>query len=93
MLTTHKITRSSKPEYLANRLRLKTPNNANIFPLRQAYTIPLVGNLTTTRGGFCYRAANLYNILPIHLRSCDHHPLFKREVKKWVKSNVPVKPP
>ena len=42
LLITNKITRSKKPYYIAQKMNLKTPNENQIFPQRQAFTIPMV---------------------------------------------------
>ena len=96
LLITYKITRSKKPYYIAQKMNLKTPNENQIFPQRQAFTIPMAGvsgELSITRSGFCYRSARLFNSLPLQLRSCATAGAFKNGVKKWVTENVPIKPP
>ena len=92
LVMTYKITRTNKPDYLAKKLKLMIPNETNIFPHRQAYTIPMSGNLSVTRSGCCYRSARLYNTLPLQLRRCNKVTSFKREVKKFVKENIAIKP-
>ena len=93
LLVTHKITRSNKPDYLAAKLKLRVPNGENVFPHRQSHTIPISGNLSISRSGFCHRSARIWNSLPLDLRSCDVPAIFKKAAKKWVKTHIPVKPP
>ena len=69
LMLIHKINKSGKPKYLAKEMAMKKPTENVIFPHRQAYTIPLSGNLTTSRTGFCHRAARVFNKLPIDMRA------------------------
>ena len=83
---------AQKPHYLANKLELKKPGGDQMFPHRQAYTFTLSGKYTTTRSGFIYRAARVYNNMPIAIRSCMSTPKFKKLTKKWVSENIKIKP-
>ena len=93
LVLVHKITKSGTPDYLATKLALKRPPVNGIFPIRQAFTIPLTANLATSRSGFCHRAARVFNQLPVDLRSCESTNRFKKETKTWVKRNIAIKPP
>ena len=95
LLQVHKTTISEKPEYLAKKLVLKKPNAVfpKGFPHRQLNTITVNRNLTASRAGYCYRDARLWNKLTVELRSCQKTTTFRTMVKKWIKENVPVKPP
>ena len=95
LIVTFKILQSKKPAYLAKKIYLKIPdpeNNDHILPLRQSNTIPVLGNMSISRSGFCHRSAKLFNLLPFQLRSCNAGQKFKREVQKWVKQHVSIKP-
>ena len=93
LLLTYKIIKSNRPYYIAKKLKLRVPTEDQVFPQRQAYTLPMSGSLSTTRSGFCYRAAKLFNSLPLNLRKCCSEKTFKTEVEKWAKENIKIKPP
>ena len=64
LMTVHKVITMGLSKYLSNKLKLKKPCEA-MFPQRQIDTIivPKV-NLTLSRGGFIFRGATLWNLLP-----------------------------
>ena len=80
LLLTYKITHSNKPQYFAQKIKLKIPSEGQIFPQRQSYTLPMKGTHSITRTGFCYRAARLYNSLPLQSRRCQSENIFNRRV-------------
>ena len=91
LLTAQKSIFHQEPVYLAQHLQLRS-NSSQGQSSRQHNTISVKSNLSTSRGGFFYRAAALYNSMPDNLR-CPMDPVvFKKKVKPWVKMNVPIKP-
>ena len=48
--------------------------------------------LNQSREGFINRAVSLFNKLDEDTKICQNLNQFKREAKKWVKWNIPVKP-
>ena len=93
LLQVHKTTQTNKPRYLSDRLILRKPDNSAIFPMRNLNTIEVNRNLTVSRSGFIFRGADLWNKLPIDIRSCDKLETFRTKVKNWIREKVPVKPP
>ena len=91
--TGFKAINQGKPKHLATKLRLRKPSSSEVFPLRKLNTIDVNCSLTISRSGFVFRAAQLWNSLPGTLRSETLLSKFKPAVKKWVKENVPRKPP
>ena len=89
LLSAQKAMFNDSPEYLARKLDI-TENN---IPLRNTNILRVRAELTLTRGGFFYRAALLWNLLPDDLRSRLPPDLFKEKVKNWVKANILAKPP
>jgi hypothetical protein len=79
---------SGKPKYLAERLNLTpsqgTRNNTMVEPLHTPLNI--------RRNGFLYRGIKLLNKLPENIRETLKIGIFKKQVKAWVKENIPVKP-
>jgi hypothetical protein len=93
MMTAFKAIRSSKPRYLSEKLKLRTPEPHQAFPHRQLNTIQFNCSLTISRSGFMYRAAKVWNKLSTSLRSETSIPRFKTGLKKWILTHVPRKPP
>ena len=92
VLNVFKIIHSRQPKYLAESLKLSRPEEENIFPQRQANKILVKRNLTLSRSGFFYRGAQLWNLLPLELRTCSDLNTFRRELRNWVIQVVPGKP-
>ena len=80
VLTIYKIRSSKEPEHLASSL-LRDNRNGRIL-------IPNV-DLRLTQTSFTIRGAENWNSIPIKLRLIKKIGPFKKQVKKWVKDNVP----
>ena len=93
VMTAFKAIRSGKPAYLSSKLKLRTPEHEQIFPHQQKNTISHNSSLTISRSGFMFRAAKVWNQLPSGLRSEVLLPKFKVELKNWIATHVPRKPP
>ena len=92
LMTVHRVITTGFPKYLANKLKLKKPGVV-VFPHRQLNTIEVPNvNLTLSRGGFIYRGAILWNLLPQIMRSEENPKSFKNQLRKWIKSNISPKP-
>ena len=92
LLATHKAVRTGKPKALHEKLRLNQPQNNQIFPQRQTETICIPNaQLTLTRGGFCFRGAQLWNKLPQNIRNIQKYSSFKTSLKTWVRNAIPAK--
>ena len=91
VLSTHKFVTSGKPLYMHKAMGTAHPLNT-----RQAAggQIRLVGNFDSKQGllhdGFKYRAAKDYNLIPAHIRAVRALPTFKKKLKQWVSTNIPV---
>ena len=74
----------------------KAMGTAHPLNTRQAARgqIRLVGNFDSKQGllhdGFKYRAAKDYNLIPAHIRAVRALPTFKKKLKQWVSTNIPV---
>jgi hypothetical protein len=93
LMTVFKAVRLKKPSYLAEKFKLRQPNESDVFPHRQTNCIKVKANLTISRGGIVYRGAKLWNLMDPDLRNEPKLKTFKPKVKKWIIANVPVKPP
>ena len=87
LLNVFKILRNKKPTYLSERL-----DQSNNRQSRNAQNITTKGDLTVTRGGFMYRGSKIFNMLPEEIKLAATYGAFKSKVKKWIKSNISVKP-
>ena len=93
IMIVHRVINSGYPKYLFDKLKLKQPGD-RIFPHRQLNTIQVPNvNLTLSRGGFIYRGATLWNLLPATLRSETKQSKFKSHLKKWIRTNISPRPP
>ena len=84
----HKVISTSKPVYLARKLRL-----SNVVEGRSQRMIePIKYTRRTSQGGFVYRGSKLFNNLPLNLRSERIHKTFKISVRSWVLENIKIRP-
>ena len=90
LLTVQKVKTSHKPKYLDDRLKFKMENNGG--NQRHAYKIQVDQRLSIARAGFVYRGGLLWNQLPDSLRTNASLENFKKGARRWVQSNVKVKP-
>ena len=44
------------------------------------------------RGGFLYKGAKLYNMLPSEIKKVNKYDKFKAKVKAWIKLHITIKP-
>ena len=83
-----KILASQKPRFVAERLGHRSTTGT-----RSGSTVTSMSTcLTIRRSGFLYRGSKLFNQLPEALKNEEKIMVFKKEVKKWVKLKIPVKP-
>ena len=87
MLTVYKTLTTRKPSYIHS--RLKPNSGAN---LRNGSNLNVHGEPTVTRGGFIYRGAKLFNMVPENIRSNPIAKSFKVQVKEWIKLNISIRP-
>ena len=94
IMTVFRAVISGKPAYLAEQWKLKKPEvDGNIFPHRQLNTTHVTRELSISRGGTIYRGGQLWNLLPLSMRTENNPKLFKRELKKWILDSIKIKPP
>ena len=93
LLTTARLLQSKKPVYLSTKLTPKQHNPVAIVPARQQNMIDVKCKLSLSRCGFVYRAAKLWNCLPLNLRCEMKMERFKQLLKTWIKESITVKPP
>ena len=89
-----KVVTTNQPKYLAEIFTMRRPEeNGNIFPHRNINTVQVYCKLSLSRAGFCFRSAKLWNLLPSDLRAENNPIKFKSGLLKWIKVNIPHKPP
>ena len=79
--TTHKVVKSGKPSYIANKMRVRTMD-MNIRKGGSTLLRPRC-KLDITREGFVYRGATIYNKLEESLRKESKLEKFKTGVREW----------
>ena len=94
LLQAYKCRASAEPTYMYHRLFPNRNQHNNYGPLRSVTNeaIPINFDLALSRGSFFYRAAKLFNALPITIKQCPTVPTFKKQLKQWVKENIDVVP-
>ena len=80
LLSVYRIRSSQEPEYLASRLSRDNHFGKIILPKT---------NLSLYRNSFGYRAARDWNLLPQRLRQLGTISVFKKELRTWVKREIP----
>ena len=76
--------------YLARRFQVRTEGNEEARARRRPHDIRIEFNLSIARSGFVYRGAQLWNMIPINVRTATTARTFKKQVKQWIKSNVAI---
>ena len=92
VMLVRKITNTGKPKYLAQRLMLDEGNrNARRAWSGQMIALPPY-KLETSKSGFIYRGASLFNSLPFNVRNEKRLKPFKTGAKTWIANNIKIKP-
>ena len=86
VLTMYKILKSGRPLYLRKKLSRVFP-----YPTRQA----TVGHVrfspdSVVEGSFISRGTKWYNSIPDDIKSISSLPTFKKKLKMWTVSNIPM---
>ena len=68
IVTAYRIIRTGQPQYLAEKLVVRTASQDQVFPARREGLITVNCDLTLSRSGFIYRATKLCNLLTRTLR-------------------------
>ena len=87
LMTVHRTISTGQPEYLARKLKVRTEGRH-----KNTVLIPNV-NLTISRGGFFYRGATLWNMLPENMRDGMKTPTFRTALRRWIRANIGIRPP
>ena len=53
---------------------------------------PMIPVVEMARGGFLYKGAKLYNMLPSEIKKVNKYDKFKAKVKAWIKLHITIKP-
>ena len=86
-----KILNSSKPTHLAAKL-LSQMKHDNVLRKQEGNVVVPRYQLNSSRAGFLYRAAKLFNSLPTNIKLEVNIHRFKNDVRTWVIQNIKVKP-
>ena len=92
VMLVRRVTNSGKPKYLANRLKLEEEDRNT----RRAWSGPKIAlpacRLESSKSGFIYRGASLFNSLPVSVRNERKLKPFKNGARKWIKENISIRP-
>ena len=91
ILQTHKVLKAGTPLYLSSRLVTDHP-----YETRQAtggglrHTADNSGQSSLAQKSFFGRAPNMYNTIPVNLRTTSSLPVFKKKLKIWIRANIQI---
>ena len=86
VLTMYKILKSGRPQYLRQKLSSDFP-----YPTRQATGGHVRFNAdSTAEGSFISRGTKEFNRIPDDMKAISSLPTFKRKLKMWTLSNIPI---
>ena len=91
ILQTHKVLRARTPLYLSSRLVTD-----HAYQTRQAtgggirHTAENSGQSSLAQKSFFGRAPNLYNSIPVEIRTTHTLPVFKKKLKVWIRSHIEI---
>ena len=92
LLTVFKVVRTGQPTYMARRLGVGHGGRVMERIGRRQHNIRIEYNLSIARSGFMYRGAQLWNMVPIDIRTSTSISLFKKNIKTWIKRNISIRP-
>ena len=81
LLTIHKIRVSREPKYLANYLTIDSRNGRIMVPNQM---------LSISLKSFCFRGTDQWNLLPYSMRIENNFKPFKKKLKEWTLTNIPM---
>ena len=87
---TYKVIKSGKPEYLSNKLQVRSTERSIRGSLGSVQ--PANHSLSITKEGFIYRGMTLMNMMNTSLRCEPNLENFKTDLREWVKRNIAIKP-
>ena len=93
LLMVFKIIHSSKPKYLADRMKVRSNLDGRRLPDRCIAMLDVPKyNLSLSKEGFVVRGCLLLNKLPVSLRLENDLKRFKHGMVKWVSEHISAKP-
>ena len=85
VLQTHKVLVGSDPVYFKQRMSTDHP-----YQTRQATGGSIWRGEDYTGKSFSSRGAQAYNTIPTYIRNCHTLPTFKKKLRQWVSTNIPI---
>ena len=93
LMMVFKILQTSKPKYLAEKMKVRTSQGERRIPHRSIGMLEArTANLSLSKESFIVRGSQLFNKLPVSLRLENDVIRFKQGMIKWVAENVRAKP-
>ena len=87
IMSMHKTVLSGEPQYIMDKITSEINHDSR---QKVKFSEKFIGKSERTQSSFCYRGALLYNRLPSDVRSCINLETFKRKLKAWIMSHVPI---
>ena len=92
ILTVFKVVKTGEPVHLAKRFDVDQLGQEGDRARRNQHNIRVEFTLSICRAGFVYRGAQLWNMIPVNIRTAKTIRDFKTEVKKWIRQNIGIHP-
>ena len=88
----HCVVKTKEPVHLAKRFGIEEDRQSEVRATRRQHHIRVEFNLSIARSGFVYRGAQLWNMIPVDIKTAMSIKVFKKLVKPWIKSNIGMYP-
>ena len=92
LLTVFKVIMTGEPVHLAKRFGVEQLGKVGIRARRRQLDIRVDYTLSIARFGFIYRGAQLWNMIPVDLKTATTLREFKIKIKPWIASNLGIHP-
>ena len=92
LLTVFKVIMTGEPVHLAKRFGVEQLGQVGIRARRGQLDIRVDYTLSIARFGFIYRGAQLWNMIPVDLKTASTLREFKIKIKPWIASNLGIHP-
>ena len=92
VLSVFKVVTTREPVYLAKRFGLEEVGQPGARARRRQHHIRIEFKLSIARSGFVYRGSQLWNMIPVEIKTAMSLKVFKKKIKPWIKENVGIYP-
>ena len=92
ILTVFKVVKTGEPVHLAKRFGVDQIGLVGGRERRNQHNIRVEFDLSIARAGFVYRGAQLWNMIPLNIKTSTTIREFKTKVKSWIRQNITIHP-